>query len=298
MVGLGNRTEKARRDTFRIVGGLRGDIGGSWNYEASVNYGHLKENTQIQGNLNVQRYLLANDAARDPTSGNIVCRSQIDPNAAFGYGPWVYATDPNANATLAADVAACTPINILGGNFTQAQRDYLLQNTVAKGSATQFDATAFISGDSSGLFELPGGPIGVVLGAEYRTDDVSYKQDALVNLGYTFYNSIPSFSPPKAEVKEAFGEIRLPILKDVPLVHELEISGAARVSDYKLGTTGTVWAYNVNGIYSPFAGLQAARQLCPRGPRSKPGRTVHAARPELHAGQLDRSMRRCVGWRG
>jgi outer membrane receptor protein involved in Fe transport len=256
MVGLGNRTEAARRDTFRIVGGVRGDIGGSWNYEASVNYGHLKENTKILGNLNVQRYLLANDAVRDPATGNIVCRSQIDPNAAFGYGPWVYGTDPNANATLAADVAACTPIDIIGGNFTQAQRDYLLSNTVAKGTTTQFDATAFISGDTSGMFELPGGPIGVVLGAEYRTDNMSYKQDPLVSLGYTFYNAIPSFSPPKSEVKEAFGEIRIPILKDLPMVHELEVSAAARVSHYKLGTTGTVWAYNVNGIYSPVQGLR------------------------------------------
>jgi outer membrane receptor protein involved in Fe transport len=265
MVGLGNRTEEARRDTYRIVGGLRGDIGGSWNYEASINYGHLKERTKIQGNLNVQRFLLANDAVTDPTTGNVVCRSQIDPNAAFGYYPWVYGVlypggatpgDPNGAAVLAADVAACTPINPLGGNFTQAQRDYLLSDTVAHGTATQFDATAFISGDTSGFFELPGGPVGVVLGAEYRTDDMSYKQDPLVSLGYTFYNAIPSFSPPKQEVKEAFGELRVPILKDVPLVHELEVSGAARVSDYKLGTTGTVWAYNVNGIYSPFAGLR------------------------------------------
>jgi outer membrane receptor protein involved in Fe transport len=57
-------------------------------------------------------------------------------------------------------------------------------------------------------------------------------------------------------VKEAFGEIRLPILKDLPMVHELEVSGAARVSDYKLGTTGTVWAYNGNVIYSPVNGLR------------------------------------------
>jgi outer membrane receptor protein involved in Fe transport len=115
---------------------------------------------------------------------------------------------------------------------------------------------AFISGDSSKWFELPGGPVGIVLGAEYRTDDMSYTQDPLVNLGYTFYNAIPSFSPPKSKVKEAFGELRLPIVKDLPFVHELEVSAAARVSDYNLGTTGTIWAYNVNGVYSPIQGLR------------------------------------------
>ena len=31
--------------------------------------------------------------------------------------------------------------------------------------------------------------------------------------GMTFYNSIPIFTPPAFEVKEIFGEIRLPILR-------------------------------------------------------------------------------------
>jgi outer membrane receptor protein involved in Fe transport len=265
MLGLGNRVEEARRDTFRIVGGVRGDIGGNWNYEASVNYGQLKEKTKILGNLDTQRMLLAMDAVKDPATGNIVCRSQIDPSAAFGgltyfyyyyYGPNDPRGDPNAKARLQKDVAACVPVNVMGGNFTQAQKDYLLLNTTAKGRTKQFDATAFISGDTSKWFELPGGPIGIVLGAEYRTDDLFYHQDEQVTLGYTFYNPIPTFDAPTAKVKEAFGEIRLPILKDVPLVNELEVSGAARVSDYKLGSTGTVWAYNGNVIYSPVQGVR------------------------------------------
>jgi len=95
-----------------------------------------------------------------------------------------------------------------------------------------------------------------VLGAEYRTDNLYYHQDEDVQLGYTFYNAIPTFQAPASKVKEAFGEIRLPLLRDVPLVNELEVSGAARVSDYNLGNTGTVWAYNANAIYSPVAGVR------------------------------------------
>jgi outer membrane receptor protein involved in Fe transport len=95
-----------------------------------------------------------------------------------------------------------------------------------------------------------------VLGAEYRTDNVTYQQDQLVELGYTFYNAIPGFHAKKSKVKEAFGEIRIPIVKDVPFLQELEISGAARVSDYNLGNTGTVWAYNGSAIWSPIDGLR------------------------------------------
>ena len=263
--GLGDRTEEARRDTYRIVGGLKGDFNNDWHYELSVNYGHLKERTDIKGNLDSQRFLLANDAVRDPSTGQIVCASKIDPSRAFGALPWFYykyygadypGADPNAPARLAKDIAACTPINPIGGNFTDAQKAYLLRDTVAKGSTSQFDVTAFVSGDTSKFFNLWGGPIGFVVGAEYRTDNVTYDLDKDTQLGYTFYNAIPSFRAPKSKVKEAFGEISIPIFKDRPFLRELEVDAAARVSDYNLGTTGTVWAYNVNGIYSPFSGLR------------------------------------------
>jgi outer membrane receptor protein involved in Fe transport len=264
--GLGSRVEEARRDTYRVVGGLKGDFNDDWHYEASLNYGHLKEKTKIKGNLDIQRFLLANDAVRDPNTGQIVCASQIDPSRAFGYYPWFYyqyygadypGADPNATARLANDIAQCTPINPLGGQFTDAQRAYLLRDTIAKGTTTQFDATAFISGDTSSFLNLwSGEPIGFVLGAEYRTDNVTYDLDRDTQLGYTFYNAIPSFRAPKSKVKEAFGEISIPFIKDKPGIRELEFDAAARVSDYNLGTTGTVWAYNFNGIYSPFNGLR------------------------------------------
>ena len=121
-----------------------------------------EEKTKILGNLDVQRFLLAMDAVDEgvfnggPANGNIVCRSQLDPAAAFGYNPWFYYTyygadypgaDPNAPAWLANDVSQCVPVNVLGGQFTQAQRDYVLRDTVAVGKTKQFNALAFIAGD-------------------------------------------------------------------------------------------------------------------------------------------------------
>ena len=262
MLGLGARTEEAKRETYRIVGGVRGDFNDDWNYEVALNYGKLKEKTKILGNLDIQRFLLGMDAVDEgayttgTANGNIVCRSQIDPNAAFGYYPWLYGTDPNADARLAQDIAACVPINPVGGQFSEAMRDYTLLDTTAKGELTQFNAVAFVAGDTSGFLNLPGGPISFVLGGEYRADDAFYDQDDQVSLGYTFYNAIPTFEAPKSKVKEAFGEIRIPILKDTQFFEELEVSGAARVSDYSVGNTGTVWAYNASAIWSPVKGLR------------------------------------------
>lgn len=242
MTGLGNRAEESHRDTFRAVAGIRGSFNDGFHYELSANYGEFREKTTILGNLNIQRFVLANDPTRD-ASGNIVCRSQVV-GAANTPG---YVDD---GATLANDIAACVPINIFGGQFTDAQRAYLLQDTTSFGKITQFDVNGYVSGDLHQLFSLPGGPIAFSIGGEYRRETNYYKEDPLVEQGYTFYNSIPTFTAPAMEVKEAFGEIRIPLVKDLPLLHSLEVSGAARVSDYNTAT-GTVWSYNFGADWYP-----------------------------------------------
>jgi outer membrane receptor protein involved in Fe transport len=254
MIDLGNREEDAKRETWRIVAGARGELSSNWRYEASLNYGRFKEATKILGNVNYQRYLLSADAVTNPANGSIVCRSKIDPSAAFA-NP--FATDPAfAEAQLAADVAACVPGNYFGlGNLSAAARDYVVQDTISRGKITQLVANAFVSGDTTGWFELPGGPVGAVLGAEYRRETAIYRQDPLVAAGQTFYNSIPTFDPPSMEVKEVFGELRLPILADKPLAHELTVNLAGRMADYK-GSTGTVFAYNGNIQYAPIPDLK------------------------------------------
>ena len=72
--------------------------------------------------------------------------------------------------------------------------------------------------------------------------------DPLTASGGTFLNAIQPFLPPAQTVKEAYGEIEIPIVKDVPFFNELTLSGAARYSDYNT-STGGVWSYNGN-VYS------------------------------------------------
>ena len=240
---LGIRDENFVRETYRIVGGLRGDFNDDWNYELSLNYGEHKEHNTIVGNVNRQRFLLANDTVRNG-AGQIVCRAQTDPN--------YFGTDRGGvPATLAADVAACVPLNPFGvGSVTQAAKDYLLINSEAIGKITQLAALGFVAGDTGGFFNLPGGPVAFSVGGEYRRETLRYDLDDVTQAGYAFYNAIPSFTSPAFEVKEAFGEIRIPLLKD-NFIHELSIKGSGRVSDYK-GATGTVYTYGGEGIFSPI----------------------------------------------
>jgi outer membrane receptor protein involved in Fe transport len=242
-VDLGIRDEEIRRETYRFVGGLKGEFNDDWNYEVSLNYGEHREKNKIKGNINVQRFLLAIDSTRD-AAGNIVCRSRVDPAAAI---PLVAGA-----AILAADVAACIPLNPFGeGSVSQAVRDYLTVPSNATGKLTQFVASGFVSGDFSNLFELPGGPIGFSVGGEYRRETNAYDLDDLTQAGYAFYNAIPSFTAPAFEVKELFGEVSVPLVKDLPLLKSLTLTASGRVADYK-GATGTVYAYSGGVDWQPI----------------------------------------------
>jgi outer membrane receptor protein involved in Fe transport len=255
LLDLGDRQEKATRATSRVVIGAQGKFADDWSYEVSLNYGQFDEHTRILGNLDIQRFLLAMDATRD-ASGKVVCRSQINPAAGVGYAAFLDARGAAlANALLPGDIAGCVPLNPFGyGSVTPAMRNYLTPETTSIGKITQFVQSATVSGNTRRWFELPGGPIGVALGVEHRTEGNFFKSDDLVSSGITFYNALPLFNPPTFEVKEVFSEVRAPLLSNKILAEELTLNAAGRYADYK-GTTGGVFAHNYGVDWAPVDGL-------------------------------------------
>jgi outer membrane receptor protein involved in Fe transport len=269
---VGIRDEVFRRDTVRVVGGLRGTFWDDWNYEASINYGRFDQTVDTNGFLDRQRFMLSLDAGRNPITGQIQCRSQFDAASAVAYDTGVFQTGTTGSrrnaeqlARLASDIAACRPYNPYGATNNQEAVDYFTRHAHTEASLRQFVANAFVSGDSSALFELPGGPVRFALGLEYRREQGDYIDDPFVNQGnpslavptQTSTNAvvIGRFNPPPFKVKEAFGELQIPLLRDTPFFHELTLSGAARVADYN-GATGTVWAYNAGIDWAPIRDLR------------------------------------------
>lgn len=238
-VDFGGRGERHRRDNYQAVAGVRGGFNEDWSYEVAFNYGELDTFYQTNGNIIRSRYANALNAVRN-AQGNIVCGI-------------------NADANAANDDAACVPINLFGsGGPSRAALNYIGYNSSRDQKARLYNVVGFMRGDSSQLFELPGGPISFVLGGEYRRETAFAQFDALTRSpdcgtqGCTFLNVIPTFAPPALVVKEGFGEINVPILKDVPFFQELAVRAAGRVSDYNIGRTGTVYSYNVSGIWKPI----------------------------------------------
>jgi len=255
LLDVGLRDEHFQRDTWRVVAGFRGTFNEDWSYEVSVNYGKFKEDVTTDGFIDRQRFSLAMDAGRDPATGQIRCRSQFDPASAIAIQR-AGSGDPAVNqARLAADIAACVPYNPFGTPDNRASVAYFSREFTAHDELSQLDILGYVSGDSSQLFELPGGPVAFVLGAEYRRENAFYHQDQFVTDGYTNGVSIPSFDPNSFVVKEAFGELRVPLLHDMPFFHELTASGAARVARYQ-GAVGTVWSYNAGLDWAPVRDIR------------------------------------------
>ncbi|OYY70898.1 TonB-dependent receptor domain-containing protein [Sphingomonas sp. 28-63-12] len=245
-IDFGGRGEQHLREQLRAVVGVRGTFNDDWKYDVSFNYGNLYTYYETAGNINRQKYANSIDAQRNG-AGQIVCGI-------------------NNDASTANDDAACVPVNLFGdGQPSQAALNYFGYTSSRVQKANLYNVVGYVAGDSSQLFELPGGPVGFVIGGEYRRETAFAAYDSFTSgtsgiacpaAGCTFLNTIPDFVVPDQVVKEGFAEISLPLLKDLPFVHELTLDGAVRVSNYNLGNTGTVVAYNASGIYSPVEGVR------------------------------------------
>ncbi|WP_375397897.1 TonB-dependent receptor domain-containing protein [uncultured Sphingomonas sp.] len=238
-IDFGGRSEFVKRDTFRIVGGIKGTFNTDWNYELSATYGEVKIHQDEYNDLklydlngNPDGFLLAYDSVL--VNGTPVCRVNS-----------VTVTRPD-----------CVPVNLFGdGRPSQAALNFVNTTSYVDSRATELDVLGYVGGDSSQLFSLPGGPVRFVVGGEYRRETASRSADPLSSSGGTFFNAFKPFAPQAFEVKEAFGEIDIPLIKDLPFVKELSVSGAVRYSDYNT-SAGNTFAYNYGATYAPVSDIR------------------------------------------
>ncbi len=247
-----DRDELFERTTYRVVVGARGNFNDDWNYEVSANYGKFKETADFRGFVNRQRFLLSLDAAIDPlnTAAGIQCRAKFNAAAAVGAPGYT-----DSAATLAADIAACVPYNPFGAGNNAAAVQYFKLDAVNKSSIDQLDVNGFVTGDLSQIFELPGGPVSFAVGAEYRREKAFNNSAAANDTGVSNGVFLGDVNAKPLEVKEAFAELQLPLVKNTPFFEDLTISGAIRVSKYN-NAVGTALAYNGGIEWSPIPDIK------------------------------------------
>lgn len=243
---LGVRGERNDRETIRAVAGFEGRISDNARYDISYVFGQTKSNILLTDYRIADRYFAAVDAVRDG-SGNIVCRTtispvgNIDPN---NYDAPATTFTPGANS-------GCLPLNLLGdGVRSQAALDWVNADILNRARIRQHVVSGAISGDFGQFFELPGGPVGFAIGGEYRKETSNFVPDQLLQQGALADFSLQLPEQGEFDVKEAFAELQVPLLRDMPLAHELSFGAAIRLSDYS--TVGKTTTWKVDGTYAPI----------------------------------------------
>jgi outer membrane receptor protein involved in Fe transport len=247
MAELGGRGNVADRDTFRVVAGFQGDLPfKDWNYEAYYGFGQTKEAQTSGGQVNVLNFRNALTAVRDVQDLD----ADLDTNE-------IICVDATARAQ------GCVPVNVFGHNsITPAAAAYIN----APGSLTTFTSEKLAGLNLTGsIFDLPAGPLGVAVGAEYRDEYARSEFDALQQAGLNAGNAIPS-TEGSFDVFESYIEFNVPILADLPFADQLNARAAYRFSDYS--TVGNTDSWNVGLEWAPIPQVRfrATRALSTRAP--------------------------------
>lgn len=191
----------------------------------------------------------SHDVAVYAANGNITCRINLPGETSVNgvsYGNQIVFN----GAPVTFQPGQCVPLNILGeGVPSQAALDFFTVDHADRARIRQHVVSGVISGNTGSFFNLPGGPVGFALGAEYRKEISSYDPSGVTLAGVLMDNAPARADRGSFTVKELFAEINLPLLADVPFAENLSVGGAVRLSDYS--TVGTTTTWNVNGRYSP-----------------------------------------------
>jgi outer membrane receptor protein involved in Fe transport len=239
-VGNGNRIENYSTATDQLVTGFKGTIGqSSWQWNAYFDYGHSSLDTQTAGFINLAKIGDAVGPSYKDSSGNIVCGTGAAPT---GSGP----------------IAGCSPINFfdITAPATVAALNAASADTFTQDVSWQKSEAIDVKGN---VFDVPGGAVQLAAGIVHRKEFAQTAPDAIEATNpqdyYTCDIGTGCVSPMSGSftVREAYAELLVPILKDVPFANALNLTLSDRYSRYSdFGSTNNArFALE----YRPFAEL-------------------------------------------
>lgn len=238
MSDIGNRGAAADRDTFRVLGGFKGDLTKTWAYETYASYAFTKEGQTSTGQINTPNFWNALQVVPDAL-GNPVC------------------ADANARA------AGCVPANIFGANALSASAAaYINAPATLNTKVTQQVLGFTLTGEP---ISLPAGLVGIAAGLEYRKESSDTQHDALTISGQNGGNKLPDTAG-SFTVSEFFVEGRIPLFKNLPMVKSLDSTLAVRQGNYSTVGGTTSWNAGLDWALNPTWRVRATSSVATRAP--------------------------------
>jgi outer membrane receptor protein involved in Fe transport len=237
LVEFGRRTYAQDLNTFRIVTGVDGtlpEITGplsGWYWDASLNYGRTDGTFTTNGAIRNSRIADA-----------------LGPSKVINGTPRCL-RDINDNNTV---IPNCVPLNLLGGPNNGSIDPTQIDNLGFSGTSRAFDALFTVDATVTGeLVRLPTSDraVSLALGYQYRRQSGAQIADPIAASGdsadFNFKSTDGYFY-----ANEGFGELSIPLLANMPFVHDLEASVAGRYVNYN--TFGDNFSYKFGARYTPI----------------------------------------------
>ena len=216
LVTVGNRRGAFGNNTDQVSTGLKGSFGvwndQQWNWEVGMDYGHVSISTQTTGLPNLTKLNQETGPSFLGTDGVVHC------------------------GTADAPINGCTPVNIF--NLNDPNTITGLNSVAVPASNSFFTQEKVWRADiNGGLFELPAGTMQLAVGTQYRKEYTHSIVDTSLQINpatgvCVLGSQCGSALQGGYNVKEVYAELFVPILKDIPFVHALNLTVGDRYSKY------------------------------------------------------------------
>ena len=226
---LAGRGESVSTQVFQTNFGFNGKLPGSdWTWTLYGSHGESNEYDNGNGFADLVRYkamiLAPNYGAGASLTGN-----QGAPGFGFNAGTGT-CTSGFYNTIFAGGTPSADCVNAV----TATIQTY----TAMSQNIVEFDA-------QGGLFNLPAGQLRGSIGASYRNDDLTFTPDGLestVNFADQLVggNAVAPLNA-KITTREVYGELLVPVLRNLPLVKALNFELGARYSTYSNADSGLTY---------------------------------------------------------
>jgi outer membrane receptor protein involved in Fe transport len=245
-VEAGNRQDNLRHTSYRMVLGVKGDLGDGWTYDIFGQYGTT---------VYAEEYLNDASLSHQQKSLQVVLHNGV----------------PTCKSVLDGSDPACVPADIFRlGGLTQAAINYIAEPGFKEGSTDERVLGANLTGDL-GQWGVQSpwakSPVALSLGAEYRSEKLDYRTDIEFQTGDLAGQggATPSVRG-SYNVNEFFGEVRVPVIQGMEFAQDLTLNGGYRYSSYNLAGKVSSYKYGAEWQVIDDLKFRASFQRAVRAP--------------------------------
>jgi iron complex outermembrane receptor protein len=234
-----NRNLKTDTYTYQVMAGLQGKVlGTDWTWEIYGSQGEATTNTKLTGAFSLERFRTIITA----------------PNWGAGFKAQGNATAGGFGAATASCTSGLNPFD----NVATSQ-DCLDAIKADLKNRSHMRQTVWEGSLQGGLLTLPGGQLRFAAGLDYRSNKFEFENDNLTTQGSSFLDQAIGIYPSgnssgEITTKEVYGELLIPIVKDLPFAKNIDLEPGIRYSDYN--TTGGSTTFKILGNWDVTSWLR------------------------------------------